>query len=410
MEPSVLFALWITLPILLVASAAASGSETALFSLTGEDREQLEDGPRGRAALRLLARPRLLLVQILVVNMTVNVLYFVVSTLLVYRAETAAAAAAISAGSVLAIVLFGEVVTKVIAAAKRVAVARMIARPMLLIQRVLWPLLSPLDRLVIAPLSRVIHPGGEGRGIDVADLTSLLEQAGSVLTEAERGLLAEVVELRVRRAKDIMTPRVDLDTVSEDWTEQDIRAVARAFVPVTGGRFDEGVVATVDARKALLGHDRDQAIIKPVFVPETAALDAVLGELAGKGVELAYCVDERGEIVGMVTLDDIVDELTDSATIGGSGEVVEVSPGCWQVAGRMGIHDFAEYFNDHDIEAWTGEARVSTVGGLVAAALGRIARAGDQVTLGGLHFRVDKVSGRAVESVTVTQARAVDDD
>ncbi len=410
MEPSVLFALWITLPILLVASATASGSETALFSLTGEDRAAMAGGPRGRAALRLLARPRLLLIQVLVLNMTVNVFYFVVSTLLVYRAESATAAAAISVGTVLALVLFGEVFAKVTAAAKRVAVARVIAGPMLVIQRIGWPLFRSLDRLVIAPLSRVIHPGGTGAEVDTADLTSLLEQAGSALSEAERGLLAEVVELRVRKARDVMTPRVDLETVGEDWTQEDIRLVARAFVPVTGGGFGKGVIATVDARRALLGEARDRAVIEPVFVPETASLDAVLGQLARKGVELAYCVDERGEIVGMVTLDDIVDELTAGAASGGGAEAVEVSPGLWQVHGRMGIHDFAEQFGVRDIQSWVGEARVSTVGGLVAAALGRIAEPGNEVTLGGFHFRVETVSGRAIETLVVTPVVEESDD
>jgi len=404
------FALWITLPILLVASAMASGSETALFSLTGEDRAAMAGGPRGRAALRLLARPRLLLVQVLVLNMTVNVLYFVVSTLLVYRADSAAAAAAISAGSVLGIVLFGEVIAKVIAGARCAAIARIIAGPMLVIQRTLWPILFPLDRLVIAPLSRVIHPGGEARTVEPADLTDLLDQAGSALTEAERGLLGEVVELRVRRVGQVMTPRVDLVTAGEDWTIEDIRTHARAFIPVAKGGLDGGVLGTVDASKALLGVDRDQAVISPVFVPETATLDAVLGELGGRGVELGYCVDERGAIVGMVTLDDIVDELTTGAAVGGGEQAIEIEPGVWRVAGRMGVRDFAEQFSVRDIDDWAGGARVSTVGGLAAAALGRIAETGDEVTLGQFHFRVEKVSGRAIESLVVTPVREPADD
>jgi magnesium and cobalt exporter, CNNM family len=406
----VLFALWITLPILLIASAIASGSETALFSLTGQDRAAMAGGPRGRAALRLLARPRLLLVQVLVLNMTVNVLYFVVSTLLVYRAETAAAAAAISIGSVLGIVLFGEVIAKVIAGARCATIARVIAGPMLVIQRVLWPLLSPLDRLVIAPLSRVIHPGSSEMAVETRDLTSLLAQAGSALSEAERSLLEEVVELRSRRVGEVMTPRVDLVTVREDWTADDIRAVARAFVPVTKGGLDAGVLGTVDARKALLGVDQDQAVIKPVFVPETATLDGVLGELGRTGVELAYCVDERGAIVGMVTLDDIVDELSTGAAVGADEQASEIEPGRWRVSGRMGVRDFAEQFSVHDIEAWAGGTRVSTVSGLVAAALGRIAAPGDELTLGRFHFRVAEVSGRAIETLEVTPAKAVTDD
>lgn len=390
-------ALWISLPVLLVLSATASGSETALFSLTSEDRTALAAAGRERAAAALLARPRLLLIEILVLNMTVNVMFFVVSTLLAYRTESTAAASILSILSIFGIILCGEVLPKVVASSRRVAVAGTVAGPLLTIQRIGWPVLFALDKFVIGPLTRVVDPGAAQAGLHREELTSLVHSAGGVLDDAERSLLAEVLELRVRRARDVMAPRVDLAAVGQAWTFDEVRAIGRPHVPVSDDGLTMSVIGTIDARQALVG--ASAKLIPPAFVPESATLDQVLRELGRKAVELVYCVDELGEITGMVTIDDIVDELAVGTAFG--EKPVEVGTGVWRVGGRMGVRDFAEAFEVENIDGWLAGTSVSTVGGLVSESLGHIPAARDEVTYGGFVFRVFAVHGRAVESVDI---------
>jgi len=399
METPLELALWLSLPLLMILSAIASGSETALFSITSEDRAALHQLGRLGPAAALLARPRLLLIQILVLNMTINVLYFVVSTLLAFRAGSAAEATAISVASVVGIIVFGEVIAKVAASSRRVAVTAAVAGPMLVLQRVGWPVFFSLDRFVIGPLTRLVHPAGSGAAVNREELTRLVHAEGGVLDEAERGLLAEVLELRVRRARDVMTPRVDLRTVTEAWTLNEVRAIRRGRIPVSPDGLTSTVRGTIDARAALSGQRRDTVVSPPVFVPEAATLDQVLEHFGRKNAELAYCVAERGEITGMVTIDDIVDELAVGAAFG--ERPVQIGRGAWRIGGRMGLRDFAEAFEVPDIDEWLGSTRVSTVGGLVSETLGRIPEAGDEIRFGGFRFRVHAVKGRSVDAVEV---------
>ncbi len=399
-----LVALWIMLPVLLVLSAIASGTETAMFSLGGKDRDDLAatSPVTARAVERLLAHPRRLLIMVLVFNMTINVLYFVVSTLLSYRAESPLSAALISTGAVLAIVLFGEVLAKVIASSRRVSIARIIAMPAMTILRLGSPLWVGLDRFVVAPLTRVVNPAAIEQRVDVGELTALVKRASGVLNDAESAILAEVVELRIRRAKDIMTPRIDLTVVNPAWTNDDLRAARCPFVAVSSDGLHEHFGGSVDVRRALMTNTR--AVVDRVFVPEMATPDSVIGELGRKNTELVYVADERGDVTGMITLDDIVDELTAGAVFGEGA--TEIGPDLWRINGRMGVRDFGEEFSIEDIEAWVGQTRVSTIGGLVHEKLARIPAVGDRVEVGAFVFTVHTVRGRAAESLDVERAQA----
>jgi CBS domain containing-hemolysin-like protein len=285
----------------------------------------------------------------------------------------------------------------VFASSRRVAVAGTVAGPLLVVRRVGWPVFYGLERFVIGPLTRLVHPAPAAGGVHREELTTLVQAAGGVLEDAERSLLAEVLELRVRRARDVMAPRVDLAAVGEAWTFDEVRALGVRYVPVSPDGLTASVAGTIDARAALIG--AGAALIPPAFVPETATLDQVLGELGRRSVELVYCVDELGAITGMVTIDDIVDELAVGAAFG--ERPVEVGPGVWRVGGRVGVRDLAEFFEVPDIDAWVAGTSVSTVGGLVQEILGRMPEAGDEVVFGGFGLRVVAVVGRAVESLDV---------
>lgn len=396
------YVLLATLPFLLVLSALASGSETALFTLTAEDRARIaRRSPRaGRAIDRLLAAPRMLLIQVLVLNMTVNVVYFVVSSVLTIRAPSPVLAAAVSVGSVLGIILIGEVIAKMLAGSNAAAAALRLALPLLGIRRIMYPLLVGLDRFAVGPLARLLHPAPSASGVSRAELEALLEQATGALSPPEQEMLREVVGLRDRRVRDIMMPRVDLKWVGPDWKPGMPLPPGQEFVPASDDQLHRRVCFSIDARLAAAGPGHNCKMV-PVFFPENARLDQLLSELARRGAEHAYCVDEYGEIQGIVRIADVIDELVSGVSTAEAKSVMLVGMGVWRVPGRLPAHDFAELFQFPGFETASEQEGVSTVAGLVLAALGRVPSEGDSVQVGDYLLTVTRMKNRAIIEVEV---------
>lgn len=416
-----MLALALTLPVLLVFSAIASGSETALFSLTKGERTQIRrDAPvRGKAIERLLSRPRTLLIQVLLINMGVNMTYFVVTSVLTLNAEGATARVGISVGSVLAIVLVGEVLAKVLAASFRVRVCSAIAVPALALQGVMRPLLVVLDGGVIAPLARLIRPDANGISPTTSTEIGALLEAGArqgALSEEEQRLLSEVVRLGDRRVREVMTPRVDLDWIPRSASRDDVlRLVAstgRTTLPVCEVSLDDGVEALLNVNRYLGDQSPGvtiQAYSRPViFVPEQAGLDRLLNTLRDASDHTAIVVDELGGVTGLVQIEDIADELLEGLGENAPTEqsLVElVALGQWLIPGRLSVRDWEESFGpegeDERVVEDGERARVSTIAGLVQARLGHVPAEGDRVRLGAYELVVETMSGRSIERIRV---------
>ncbi len=155
-------------PPLLAASASFSRSETTLFSLTHAQRMQIRarGGVSARAVASLLHDPRALIITILVGNMTVNTMAFVIASVHTLRAQGALLQAAISLSGLLAVILVGEVLPKLLASTARVRFARALAPPLLTLHRALAPLRRPLAALVVAPIGRLVAGGPRASTLD----------------------------------------------------------------------------------------------------------------------------------------------------------------------------------------------------------------------------------------------------
>lgn len=208
--------LLVILPIAAALSAAFSGSETAFFGLRAHERHDLAASPDAlsRSAAALLASPRMLLITLLLGNMTVNVVYFVVSSVLLLRIDTTTTgqveAVAASLVMLAAIILVGEVTPKLIAARHGRLWVRAVAVPLLALHGFLAPIRVPLNRLVIEPLIRLGLSPGRRQTISHDELNSLLEMSrdAAVIDRDEYDLLSDVVSLSRQTTRDIMTPRV----------------------------------------------------------------------------------------------------------------------------------------------------------------------------------------------------------
>ena len=404
---------------LVVLSAVFSGSETALFSLTHTDRVRLSRDRPGvaRAVSLLLVHPKHFLLAILMLNTVVNVTYFVISTVLLSQIASPVATAAVAAGTLLVLILLGEVLAKLLAAAHRQTWCAVFARPMLVIVRSISPIRAVIDRFALSPLSRLVSPHhAKPTALSAQELDALLAQSAGQgdIDPGEQDLLAGVVWLGQTRVRDAMTHRTEVDWLNCDATFAEIKAIVarvrRTRIPVRDATPEGGVLGMLNAMGYFAAVDQNPArassikpFIEPVgFLPETASLDQALGHFRDSGTHIAICVDEHGSVTGMIEIEDTVDRLLPLADTADElkDDITQIGPGCWSVPARLRVHDWlTEVFASEP----TGlDPRVTTIGGLVIASLGRLAQAGDCVRIGAIRLKVESVRGQAIERVMVS--------
>lgn len=405
--------LLIALAPLLAASAFFSGTETALFGLREGDRARLRahGGIGARATMTLLSSPKPLLVSVLLGNMTVNVLIFVLLSVLTLRAEGALEKTAISLGGLLAVVLAGEVLPKVAATGRRASWCRVFAPVMLTVHRALAPVRKPVMLALIDPLSRLVRPGQKTDHLTIEELGALLTQSAERgdIGEDEAALLEGVAAIGRFRARDVITPRVDISWLDPGDDMAKVRAFAKetglARAPVCRGSIDSGIVGVVDLAAALTGGARrvGDVMQAPVFVPESARLDQLLGTLRDRSERLAVVVDEYGGVAGVATLRDIAGRILGATpgVEGGVADIESISRGVWRAPGRLCVRDW-----EHALRALP-EGGPATLGGVVVGRLGRFARVGDVVEVGNIILTVERTHEGIVDLLRV---ELLDDD
>lgn len=318
---------------LLAASAFFSGSETALFGLSESEKFQLRRRKTigSRAVDALLQNPRLLLITILGGNMTVNVFYFVISSVLIMHAQAGVTASILMAAAVFVlIVLFGEVLPKLAANAHRASVALACAPPLLALHRATTPIRLAVDRAIVTPLSQLTAPTAAPPRLDAEELAALLDvtRDQGVIDVDEQRLMRDVIDMGQRKVRDIMTPRVRMPAVCIDLTRDKIVSLLRRerkpLVPVYDVNLDH-IIGVLDAMAMLrediaaanapgnakrgVGRLSRSALLKPVFVPEITTVDRLLQHLRARRTRAAIVVDEYGGTSGFVTLADVIDEI-----------------------------------------------------------------------------------------------------
>lgn len=415
----------LVLPVAIGVSAFCSASETALFSLTFSDRTRLNRTSPGVAAAitRLLARPRTLLLSVLLLTNLANVLYFVAGSILERRLPGHTLRIALNLVSLLALIFLADLLPKLLARSRRTEFCRALARPLLLLLRVLGPTTSILERVVVDPLLRLIlpHRPDRQRHVTQEELATLLDlsaRAGEIEAD-EQQLLGDVVELGTIRVRDIMTPRVSMKWLSEtDSPTQVIEAVRASGsnrIPVFRGSVEGRPLGLLDVKRYMPALEAAGPGAKPrisgflipaVFVPERARLDQLLDLFRAQRRDLALCVDEFGAIVGIVRIGDVIDELLSRGVESGADpaeQVARLGPDRWLIPGRLSVRELWEYF----FGPGRGPAidrRASTVAGLIFARLGRVPRVGDAIRLGNVLLTVHAMNGRVVDRVAASVA------
>ena len=408
---------------LLVASGFFSGSETALFSLTRHQRVRLQRSPAvvPRAITTLLAETRGLLITLLLGNMTVNVLYFVISSVLLIKAGESPrvgpfALALLTLLPLLTVILLGEVLPKLIASRLPETFCRLIALPMLVVHRLLAPLRIGSSVLFITPLSRLLTPPAPPPELTAQEMETMLQlsQQHGVIDHNEQRVLEQVLELSRLKVRHLMVPRVDIHAVDLDAPPQQLMQLIRQHrlrhIPAYRGDLDN-VVGLVYSRQALLvdpqtPEDLQKLVRGVTFVPELQRADRTLIALRKSGATFAIAVDEYGGTAGIITLEDLVEHLVGDlpGAYESSGEVAVEPLGAnrWRVDADLSVHEWADTFGRHQhIEAARRLSAANTIGGLVMAQLGHVPDPGEAITLGNVRIAVDRKDGHRIETVVI---------
>lgn len=397
--------------VLLGCSAFFSGSETALFNLTRRQIKQLGVSTHRvhKLTARLLQKPGHLLNCLLLGNITVNVLYFATSSVLVLRTSQTwgvGAATAVAAATFVTLVLCGEILPKSLTYTDSRPLAIAVTVPVFLVTQVLGPIAQTFRVLLLEPILRLLFSGARvPEMITLAEFRSLvnLSRQRGLISASETKLMGEVVELSLLKVRHVMQPRVDMAVCGVAEPPAAVRERMQRLhltkMPVYVKNKDS-IVGMIHLRQLLLKPDSSlDRLVQPVqFVPEQKTVESLLEYFRKTGTDMAVVVDEYGGIAGSVRLEDIAEELFGRMEqVSGVEPIKQLGPFQYRLAGDLAIHDWADVFGV-DLE----ETRFSTIGGLVTALLGKIPRKGDVAHMGNLKFIVDRVSRRRIETVILT--------
>jgi CBS domain containing-hemolysin-like protein len=315
-------------------------------------------------------------------------------------------------------VLGGEMVPKFYAIGRAESVARRVARPLRAFTLLFRPLVIGLTRIANGILRVLgVDMSLERGGGSPDELKRLIAEsyAGGHLDPGEAGMLTGVFHLHEQEARQVMTP---IPAVVKVDATQDVETALRLCVSSGHTRLlvteeDDrdrvrGIVHVSDLARQLM-QEGPHASIEPLvhdalIVPETKPLDDLLADLQRERSSMAVVVDEYGRVVGVVTVEDIIEEVVGEIadeTDPAAGEVRRLADGDWFVRGHVAVTDLADYGLDLPVDT----DAYNSVGGFVFAELGRLPRRGDTVSADGFSIRVESVRDNRIEAVRIRARR-----
>ncbi|WP_417775387.1 HlyC/CorC family transporter [Stutzerimonas xanthomarina] len=309
---------------LLLCSAFFSSSETGMLSLNRYRlRHQAKEGHRGaKRASALLERPDRLLGTILVGNNFVNIFASAIATVLAIKLWGEAGIAIATIGLTIILLIFGEITPKTLAALRPEAVAYPVSLPLLMLQKVLYPLVALLNWISNGLLKLLgVDLSNKGRdSLSTEELRSVVHESGSDMPIKRQSMLLGILDLERVTVDDIMIPRnevagIDLEDDLETIVTQ-LRTTPHTRLPVFRKDINqiEGIVHMRQIAR-LLSHDQLtresllEACNDPYFIPENTPLSTQLVNFQKQKRRIGIVVDEYGDVLGIVTLEDILEEI-----------------------------------------------------------------------------------------------------
>jgi putative hemolysin len=400
--------------VLMGVSGFLSASETALFFLSHEEIRGFRMGrARERAAAALLSDPDRVLTGILFWNFVVNLLYFAIAIVVSQRLLSAhlhTAAGAFSFVALLALLLIGEVVPKVVAAIWRRSLAPLVALPILGLVRLLDPVL-PLFRALTLVARRTFLPHIHQEPFlsteDLEDAVNVSDLSAEMIRQ-EKEILHNILDLSEIRVEEVMRPRGSYAALPAPIHAADLggKMPPGDYVAVVQPGSDDVEAAIALSSFSLIATDRlDEAAADVVHVPWCATLATVLTLLREQFADVASVVNEYGETIGIVTYDDVLDtvlipEPQRAVRFLAREPVLEVAPGCYHAEGITPLRHLASRLG---IDYEPGSDELVTLAGLLHERLEHMPTVGDQCSWQGFQVRVIEVSKRGRLRAAITK-------
>ena len=404
---------FIVLAVLLVLSAFFSGAEASIFSLSKLEKKRLSTRhPRtSKTIAYLLEHPRRTLITILISNLTVNTIASALVTSMAINWLGAGGVGFTITVFTLVLVITGELTPKILGIRHNQQFAVLSAIPLHNIARLLYP----VRRLVRGASDGILSLLLKGHQTD-ADLVSGSElkalarigEEEGVLKPEEGEMIQNLINLGDRMVREIMTPRTDMIAFDIEEGRDKLVALIKQFhfshFPVFEKSLDN-LIGVISTQEFMLDtQNRLRELIQPLYyVPETKLIDELLQEFHKKGTRVAICVDEHGGTAGLVTHEDILEEIFGEFY----DEYAKADPliknlddGVYLVQGKIGLHQLEESLGIK-LKSETSE----TLNGWLLEQLGTIPKQHDTFTWGKLDFHIRELHKQRISKVEIRKKR-----
>ena len=404
---------------LLILSALISGSEAAFFSLSPNDKDELKNDPSKKAGFvkELLKKPKHLLATILITNNFVNVGIVILSSALLSKIlDVSEANQAFNffievVVITLTLLLLGEVIPKIYATKNALGFSQMMGRPLHLLDKM--PPVSWM-RLGLVSGSRFIQRKvGKGK-VNIS--SDELEQALALTKDNDENdddhkILQGIVKFGNTEVRQIMKPRLDVHAIEATTSFKEVLAIildcGHSRIPVYEENFDNIVgILFIKDLLPVLGTKKNFEWLtltrKPFYVPENKKIDDLLKEFQEKKVHIALVVDEYGGTSGLVTLEDVLEEIVGDITDEFDDDEIaytKIDENNYLFEGKTTIIDFLKVLelNEKDIDFETKNAE--TLGGYIVEHAGRILKNNESIELGNIKLIVESSDKRRIKMI-----------
>ena len=407
--------------ILLLLSGLISGSEVAFFSLTTQEIEECKDSKKlvDKKLLQLLSKQKLLLATILLLNNLVNIAIVIASTYMMWqifgREEEGIVVVILTAIVTAAIVFFGEVVPKVIARQRALIFSRRVARPMsfaiTVFQPAAWILAFMGERL-----EKSVKKGQNQIPVSVEQLNRALElTTNSEAAKEARQILRGVINFGQINAKQIMTSRTAITAVeystSYNSLLETIKESGYSRIPIYKEKMD-GIIGLLYAKDLLAylrkdNHFKWQELIREnvFYVPETKKIDDLFQDFQNKHIHMAIVVDEYGGTSGLVTLEDVIEEIVgeinDEFDDDEERLFVRTAEDEYIFEGKTLLSDFVKEFELHASHFDSVKGESESIGGLMLELFSKMPMRGETKEFAPFEFIIESADRKRVKKVKV---------
>lgn len=426
-EPSFLFAYtldtnlvfgFVAIFALLFCSALISGAEVALFSLSQKDLDEtLQEHPsKGKIITKLLEKPKKLLATLLVANNFINI-GVVILFLFVGKNWFAAVSSPILKFGIevvivtFLILLFGEVLPKVYASRNNIKFAKRVAYPVAVLDKLLSPISLPMRKVTIYLHNKL---GKQKTNFSVDQLSQALELTDSDESSSEEQKILEgIVTFGNTDARQVMSPRMDIFAleIEESFAAIYSKIIEKGFsrIPVYRDNIDqiEGVLFVKDLLRHIDKEEYDwkTLIREPFFIPENKKIDNLLKDFQNMKSHLAIVVDEYGGTSGIVSLEDIIEEIVGDISDefdGDNSNVSKIDDKNYVFEGKTNLKDFYRIIDVNEELFETAKGEAETLAGFILEVLGNFPKKEQKIVFENCTFTIEVVDKKRVKQIKVT--------